>query len=62
MELYTGYVQRSDHVESTYSRVGISRVYTLIRFSGPEVVIFAYSPISAYFGLGSRGSVIRLKK
>ena len=44
-----------------YSPMFNCRIYTLIRFSGPEVVIFAYSYISAYWHLALRPSRTRLK-
>ena len=45
----------------SYSPIRNCREYSLIRFGDPEVVIFAYLTILAYWVWGSRGSHIRYK-
>ena len=48
--------------KTNYSPMFNCRIYTLIRFSGPEVVIFASKSIHAYWLLALRPSHTRLKR
>ena len=52
---------QNEYLVTIYSPIRNCREYSLIRFGGPEVVIFAYLTILAYWVGGSRGSHIRYK-